>query len=195
MSMITDLSTSTSTAIMVGSSNIDYYKSVFVDEACFSFYHPKSSSANIIVLGAITSDGIANLSLISPQTGAAPKKSKLRGDDYVDFLQLLMNLLKENGMGERYLVMDNAAIHKTQKVKDAVEKEGFHIHYLPHYSSFLNPMAGFWSKLKAGVKRHLLTLDDTLLLRIIDSANQISAQDCQGWIRHLLSFMPCCING
>ena len=76
MSMITDLSTSTSTAIMVGSSNIDYYKSVFVDEACFSFYRPKSRGANIIVLGAITSDGVANLSLISPQTGTAPKKYK-----------------------------------------------------------------------------------------------------------------------
>ena len=106
-----------------------------------------------------------------------------------------MGVLKENGMDGRTLVMDNAAIHKTQEVQEAVSKQGFEIMYLPPYSPFLNPIEEFWSKLKAGVKRNLLTTDDTLLPRIIDSANQVTAQDCQGWIRHSLSFVPRCING
>ena len=92
MSMITDLSTSTSTTIMVRFSNIDYYKSIFVNEACFSFHCPKSCGVNIIVLGAITSDHVANLSFISLQIGAAPKISKLHDDDYINFLQLLMKM-------------------------------------------------------------------------------------------------------
>ena len=83
-------------------------------------------------------------------------------------------------MGERYLVIDNAAIHKTQKVKDAVKKEGFHIHYLLHYSSFLNPMARFWSKVKADINCSLMASNNNLLSVLANSASQIIAQDCQG---------------
>ena len=100
-----------------------------------------------------------------------------------------MGVLKENGMCGRTLIMDNATIHKTPEVK-----QGFEILYLPPYSPFLKPIEEFWSKLKAGVKRNLLTTDDTLLPRIIDSAGQVSGQDCQGWIRH--SFVVSrCIDG
>ena len=86
-----------------------------------------------------------------------------------------MVVLKENGIDRRTLVMDNAAIHKSAEVQEAVVKQGFEIMYLPPYSPFLNLIEEYWSKLKAGVKCHLLTSDDTLLLKIIDSANQVTA--------------------
>ncbi|KAG2217446.1 hypothetical protein INT45_009645 [Circinella minor] len=179
-------------------SGIDYYKCIFIDEAGF----------NMHIKRGITGEGIVNLSLRRPQAVVASKKRKLRSGEekvvgkigiraehYIEFLEVLMGVLKENGMDGRTLIMDNASIHKTPEVMEAVRKQGFEILYLPPYSPFLNPIEEFWSKLKAGVKRHLLTSDDTLLLRIIDSGNQVTAQDCQGWIRHSLSFMPRCING
>ncbi|KAG2217216.1 hypothetical protein INT45_013961 [Circinella minor] len=206
------------------SSGIDYYKCIFIDEAGFNMYIKrnfgrskrgtpakalvsKSRGVNMTIIGGITGEGIVNLSLRRPQAVVGSKKRKLgsgeekvvgkigtRAEHYIDFLEVLMGVLKENGMDGRILVMDNAAIHKTPEVREAVKKQGFEILYLPPYSPFLNPIEEFWSKLKAGVKRHLLTTDDTLLPRIIDSANQITTQDCQGWIRHSLSFVPRCIN-
>ena len=47
---------------------------------------------------------------------------------------------------------------------------GFEILYLPVYSLFLNGIELFWSKLKAGVRRELLTKDSSLTSRIIESA-------------------------
>ena len=206
------------------SSGMDYYKCIFIDEAGFNMHIKrnfgrskrgtpakalvsKSRGVNMTIIGGITGEGVVNLSLRRPQAVVGSKKRKLRSGEekvvgkigtraehYIEFLEVLMGVLKENGMDGRTLVMDNAAIHKTQEVQEAVSKQGFEIMYLPPYSPFLNPIEEFWSKLKAGVKRNLLTTDDTLLPRIIDSANQVTAQDCQGWIRHSLSFVPHCIN-
>ena len=147
---------STSAVTMSESGNIDYYKSVFIDEACLTFYRSKCRSVNITIFGAFTGDGVVNLSFIRPQ-----KKSKFRGSDFIEFLEALLKALKENGMTGRYLVMDNAFIHRTQKVKDIVDKEGFHIHYLPYHSSFLNPIEGLWSKLNADVKYNFKKSENT----------------------------------
>ena len=107
----------------------------------------------------------------------------------------MMAILKENGMGIRTLVMNNISIHKTEKVNNIVAKQGFEILCLPSYSPFLNPTEEFWSKLKAGVKRNLLTSDDNLLPRIVNSAHHVSADDCKGCIRHSLMFAPRWIEG
>lgn len=64
--------------------------------------------------------------------------------------------------------------------------------HLPPYSPFLNPIEFCWSKLKAGVAREILTKDDTLTPRIISSAQSVTASDCEGWIKHSVSFFPRC---
>ena len=175
---------------------VDYYKCVFIDESCFNI-HPRrpargsSAKARIPMpcnhiftfLGGITGEGVVSLS-----ARRMPRKSSSIKDKYVGFLEVLMKVLKENGMGGRTLVMDNAPIHKTQEFQEAIIKQGFHIMYLPQHRPFLNPMQEFWLKLNASVNRKLPTVD-ALLPRVTDSANQISAQDCQRWIKHLLAVM------
>jgi transposase len=49
--------------------------------------------------------------------------------------------------------MDDAAIHKTVKIHEAIISRGYIPLYFPPYSPFLNPIELFWSKVKAGVKR------------------------------------------
>lgn len=116
-----------------------------------------------------------------------------RAEHFIAFLNTLMDIMDRNSMDGRYLVMDNASIHHTKEVKDAVEKRGYAVIYLPPYSPFLNPIEEFWSKLKAGVKRDQLTKFDRLTPRIIHSAGQITPSDCQGWINHSLTFFPRCL--
>ena len=88
------------------------------------------------------------------------------------------------------LIMDNASIHHVKNVKSTLEYCGFKIFHLPPYRPFLNPIEEFWSKLKADVKRELLTKDDTLAPRITNSAHLFTSSECQGWIQHSMSFFP-----
>ncbi|RCH80078.1 hypothetical protein CU098_006609, partial [Rhizopus stolonifer] len=58
------------------------------------------------------------------------------------------------GLKYKYLVLDNATIHKTLYIKDWIPQRGYEIIYLPALSPFLNPMVEeFWSKLKGVVNK------------------------------------------
>ncbi|KAI8635748.1 hypothetical protein BD408DRAFT_321847, partial [Parasitella parasitica] len=52
----------------------------------------------------------------------------------------------------------------------------------------LNPIEEFWSKIKYGVKRHPFDKNSTLTLRILESTKAVTISDCNGWIRHSVSF-------
>ena len=134
-----------------------------------------------------------NLSLRKPQAVTGSKKRKLddkeecivakvgiRTEHFLDFLDIVIDVLDKNNMQGKILFMDNAKIHHAILVQQAVEKRGYRILCLPAYSPFLNPIQLFWSKLKTGVRCELLTKDDTLIPRIIESAKQVSAKDCRG---------------
>jgi transposase len=49
----------------------------------------------------------------------------------------MMDVLDRNDMNGNYLVMDNAPIHSSAKVRDQVESRGYKCFYLPPYSPFL----------------------------------------------------------
>lgn len=94
---------------------------------------------------------------------------------------------KETIKGQ-YIVMDNAPIHKPKVIKALIKERGHKCIYLPAYSPFLNPIEEFWSKIKAGVRRTPSTADDRLTDRICDSAGKVTKKDCEGWIKHSISF-------
>jgi transposase len=48
-----------------------------------------------------------------------------------------------------FLVMDNAAFHKSAKTKELIEKFGCHLLFLPTYSPDLNPIEHWWHKIKS----------------------------------------------
>lgn len=56
------------------------------------------------------------------------------------------------------------------KVRELLEGRGCKWLYLPPYSSFLNPIEDFWTKVKASVKRNAWTSDDRLSDRIVNSS-------------------------
>lgn len=104
-----------------------------------------------------------------------------------------MDTLDQHGMKGRYLVMDNASIHKVDEVQNLIENRGYKATYLPPYSPFLNPIELFWSKVKGSIRRDCLTIDDNLTIRIIESAKKVSVNDCANWIRHSYSFFDRCL--
>ncbi|KAG2218177.1 hypothetical protein INT45_003603 [Circinella minor] len=162
---------------------------------------PTNRGISINIFSAIYHDGILDLTLRRPQPVPRPKKRKrnngsseevtdvnarvgTRTEHYIEFITGLMDTLDADNMKGSYLVMDNAPIHTNSDIEDS----GYKCVYLPPYSPFLNPIQEFWSKVKAGVRRDGLTKDDNLSSRITESSLTVTAEDCQGWIRHAIQF-------
>ncbi len=57
---------------------------------------------------------------------------------------MLVPNLKKN----QIVIMGNASIHKSPKIREAIEKAGCSLVYQPPYSPDLNPIEHFWSHLK-----------------------------------------------
>lgn len=104
-------------------------------------------------------------------------------------------VLNKHGMHNMYIVMDNASIHKTQAVLDAIIKNHGHTAlFLPPYSPFLNPIEECWAKIKAEVRKTPLKGKENLALRIQEAAQTVTAKDCQGWVRHSQMFFGKCLD-
>ena len=63
------------------------------------------------------------------------------------------------------MILDNAAIHKSEETKRLIEGVGSKLMFLPPYSPDLNPMGHYWAKLKRiikGADHKFKTLDEAI---------------------------------
>jgi transposase len=162
----------------------------------------------VSILGAISKDGVITLSrkeIITTATAgkrqrlddtAVVKKKGTTSNDFLEFIEQVLTTIDAAGMSYKYLVLDNASIHKSLMVKDWVEQRGYQMVFLPPYSLFLNPIEEFWSKLKSVVNNDPSSVrqDTKISERICNASVHISKDDCQSWIRHSLSFWQRCID-
>lgn len=67
-------------------------------------------------------------------------------------------LIKELQSGQ-VVIMDNAAFHKSAKIRQLIKDAGCKLIFLPPYSPDLNPIEKFWANMKRWVKNHLTDFD------------------------------------
>lgn len=182
---------------------------------------PSNRGVSISIIGAICELGVIDLTLRKPtpvtKKSTKGKKKRKRNDNsaeeaveaveevngrvgtraihFLEFLDGVLTSLDQNGMTGRYIVMDNTTIHKTDEIRNYVQERGYKAAYLPPYSPFLNPIEEFWAKVKAGIRRDCLTVKDNLSERITEAAKLVTIEDCQGYIRHSMSFFDRCLAG
>jgi transposase len=82
------------------------------------------------------------------------------------------------------VVMDNLAVHKRAGVREAIERAGCRLLYLPPYSPDLNPIEQAFAKLKALLRRAGERTVEALwglLGRLLD---EFGPAECRNYIRH-----------
>jgi transposase len=93
-----------------------------------------------------------------------------------------------------YIVMDNAAIHKTPDVLRAIHEHGHTPLFLPPYSPMLNPIEECWAKIKQEVRKTPLAKSEIIADRIEEAAKKITKENCRGWVRHSQKFFAKCLG-
>ena len=80
--------------------------------------------------------------------------------------------------------MDNYAAHKVPGVREAIEKAGAILRYLPEYSPDLNPIELSYSKFKVVLRKAAERTIRSLYRTIRSFVPQLSAQECANYFTH-----------
>lgn len=183
---------------------------IFVDEAGFNVnmvrgrarakpgqpavVHTESQRGkNITIIMAISNYGLEMCDVKIVDAGTT-------GTIFNEFMMRLFKKIDESSFwdanGPYYFVMDNAKFHFNAPLKEFFEKSPHNMKMLPPYSPFLNPIEEAFSKLKWFVRmKHFERGKDQLIERIKEGTEHISTSDCEGWVRHSMSFFVPCIEG
>jgi transposase len=89
-------------------------------------------------------------------------------------------LLAELHKGD-LVIMDNLATHKVAGVRQAIEKAGARLEYLPSYSPDFNPIENMWSKVKQSLRSQAPRTARQLLAAAKIAFEAVSTADCRGF--------------
>lgn len=105
----------------------------------------------------------------------------LNGETFREYIeQHLTPTLREGDI----VVMDNLRCHKVEGIKQAIEKVGAHVLYLPPYSPDLNPIEQMWSKIKAFLRKIKARSIEVLWNALPIAFATVTIQDISGWFQH-----------
>lgn len=124
---------------------------------------PTTRAKTTAILGAISASGIIKVHLRIPKPvnkGKSGQESECLSTGnvtghYISFLKDTMSEMdKYPEMKGRYLVMNNAPIHKAVDIVKYIKSQGYRCAYHPAYSPELNPIEQLWSVVKSEVKHN-----------------------------------------
>lgn len=79
------------------------------------------------------------------------------------------------------VIMDNLPAHKPLAVREAIEKAGASLRFLPPYSPDFNPIENAFAKLKAILKRIAARTIDELWVAIGQAVAQLTPTECANY--------------
>jgi transposase len=91
--------------------------------------------------------------------------------------QVLIPTLREGDI----VIMDNLPAHKSAAVRQAIERSGAELRYLPPYSPDLNPIEMAFAKLKAFLRKAAARTRDDLWDAIADAIPRFRATECTNY--------------
>jgi transposase len=140
---------------------------------------PVNHGKNTTVIGAVRFSGVVATKTI---------KGAMNGEAFSDYITHdLIPALKPGDI----VIMDNLRTHKVKGIKEAIEKAGATVLYLPPYSPDLNPIEEMWSKMKAYLRKMKARTEDLLCSAVNTILGSIPLTDIFGWFSHAGYNMPC----
>jgi transposase len=80
--------------------------------------------------------------------------------------------------------MDNLGSHKARATKDAIERAGARLVFLPPYSPDLNPIEQTFSKIKSVLRKAMGRTVQAVEAAIADLIPTISPAECRNYFRN-----------
>jgi transposase len=127
----------------------------------------------LTVIGALALDGLVASMSVAAATGTAVFRAFAE--------QVLIPALRARP--DALVVMDNLAAHKSEAVREALDRAGLSHRYLPPYSPDMNPIEQAWSKLKTRLRAVGARSREALDQALGPALATITAQDARGWFR------------
>ena len=127
------------------------------------------------LLCAISSDKIVGCTLYKDVKGG------LKTTNILDFLNKYIKDKYKNHL----IIMDNAVIHKSHKIKDLIESTGNKLLYSVPYNPATNAIEEFFSQLKHYIKKESpKTVDDIEKVLIDIIKNKIKKEHLEKYLKH-----------
>ena len=82
------------------------------------------------------------------------------------------------------MVMDNLSSHKSERVRELIEKRGRELIYLPPYLPDFHPIEETFAKLKALLRRFEARTREALVEARGGSLDALTARDARGFFEH-----------
>lgn len=135
-------------------------------------HKPKARGANVTSIGALGINGMLTLNALEERNTNPVFEEWLR--------QYLVPLLRPGNI----VIMDNLKQHKQACVREAIERAGATVLFLPPYSPELNAIEECWSKIKNFIRRLAPRTREALHDAIRQAFRIVTAADARGWIGH-----------
>jgi len=134
---------------------------------------PRNRGKNTTLIASITLEGAMGESMtIEGATDA------LAFEAYVE--HFLAPTLKVG----QVVVLDGLGAHRTEKVRELVERRGADLLFLPSYSPDLNPIEEAFSKIKSMVRKVGARTREALVDAIELALAAVTSEDAAGWFAH-----------
>ncbi|KAG0435244.1 hypothetical protein DMUE_4816, partial [Dictyocoela muelleri] len=173
----------------------DTFVKIFIDESGFNLYLRRTlgrSSRGNPASAIVPSTRGTNISLISAITDnvvlfATTFVGSVNSDKFIIFFDQLIEKCNQKLIFNNCIfILDNAKIHHSHITKNFFNEKRVNVMFLSPYSYMLNPIEFAFSKIKSIVRRSLAGgFNGSFTDLILDSANQLTANDLQGYSRHI----------
>lgn len=138
-------------------------------------YGPEQAYArkqHLSIIGAISVDGLVARATVKGGVGSR------------EFLRFVERNLAPNLEPGNIVCMDNLNAHKNKRVKEAIERTGATILYLPPYSPDFNPIEAAWAKVKHLVRKYSTTSFSQLRRAVYQALGKLKPSDTLGYFRY-----------
>ena len=103
----------------------------------------------------------------------------MNGASFLTYVEQFLVPTLRNG---DVVVMDNLASHKVAGVRQAIERAGATLRYLPAYSPDFNPIEQAFAKLKAALRKAGARTLEALIEAIANALDTFTSEECKNYI-------------